>query len=173
MSCGVGRRRGSDLALLWLWCRLAATAPIRPLAWEPPYAVETAQEKAKRQKDKKKRWKTHLSNNYNLSCCVTSGVFVRANWHGFRCVVLTINLTNAFLSIPIWKKFTFTWDGQKIPLESWPRAMLTHLPSVIVKCERNLTIWTFCRTSHWSTVWWHCVIWTRNTRNTNNCWRPG
>ena len=22
-----------DLALLWLWCRLAATAPIRPLAW--------------------------------------------------------------------------------------------------------------------------------------------
>ena len=27
-----------DLALLWLWCRLAATA-IRPLAWEPPCAV--------------------------------------------------------------------------------------------------------------------------------------
>ena len=24
-----------DLALLWLWCRPAATAPIRPLAWEP------------------------------------------------------------------------------------------------------------------------------------------
>ena len=28
MSCGVGCRRGSDLALLWLWCRLAATTPI-------------------------------------------------------------------------------------------------------------------------------------------------
>ena len=25
-----------DLALLWLLCRLAATAPFRPLAWEPP-----------------------------------------------------------------------------------------------------------------------------------------
>ena len=24
--------------MLWLWHRLAATAPIRPLAWEPPYA---------------------------------------------------------------------------------------------------------------------------------------
>ena len=24
--------------LLWLWCRLAATAPIGPLAWEPPHA---------------------------------------------------------------------------------------------------------------------------------------
>ena len=28
MSCGVGPRRESDLALLWLWCRLAAIAPI-------------------------------------------------------------------------------------------------------------------------------------------------
>ena len=27
-----------DPALLWLWCRLAAAAPIGPLAWEPPYA---------------------------------------------------------------------------------------------------------------------------------------
>ena len=44
-----------DPALLWLWCRLAATAPIRPLAWEPPYAAGRAQEMAKRQKKKKKR----------------------------------------------------------------------------------------------------------------------
>ena len=50
MSCGVGRRRGSDPMLLWLWCRLAATAPIRPLAWEPLYAAGVAQEMAKRQK---------------------------------------------------------------------------------------------------------------------------
>ena len=27
------------LPLLWLWCRLAATALMQPLAWEPPYAV--------------------------------------------------------------------------------------------------------------------------------------
>ena len=44
MSCGVGCRLGSDPALLWLWRRLAATAPIRPLAWEPPYAAGAAQE---------------------------------------------------------------------------------------------------------------------------------
>ena len=36
MSSGVGRRCGLDLAWLWLWCRLSAAAPIRPLAWEPP-----------------------------------------------------------------------------------------------------------------------------------------
>ena len=28
-----------DPKLLWLWCRLAAVAPIQPLAWEPPYAA--------------------------------------------------------------------------------------------------------------------------------------
>ena len=32
---------------------LAAIAPIRPLAWELPYAAEVAQEMAKRQKKKK------------------------------------------------------------------------------------------------------------------------
>ena len=66
MSCGVGCRRGSDPALLWLWRRLVATAPIRPLAWEPPYAAGAAQEisnnnnnnnnkKDKRQKKNKKQ----------------------------------------------------------------------------------------------------------------------
>ena len=53
MSCGVGRRHGLDLALLWLWCRPAATAPIRPLAWELPCAVGGAL-KCKKKKKKKK-----------------------------------------------------------------------------------------------------------------------
>ena len=42
MSGGVGRRRSSDLAWLWLWCRPAAAAPIQPLAWELPYVMGTA-----------------------------------------------------------------------------------------------------------------------------------
>ena len=50
VSCGVGNRYGSDPELLWLWRRMAATAPIRLLAWEPPYAMGTALEKTKRQK---------------------------------------------------------------------------------------------------------------------------
>ena len=50
MSCSVGRRRGSDPTLLWLWCRPVAIALIRLLAWEPPYAAGAAQEMAKRQK---------------------------------------------------------------------------------------------------------------------------
>ena len=50
MSCEVGRRLGWDAALLWLWRRSAATAPIRPLAWEPPYAMGAALEKKERDK---------------------------------------------------------------------------------------------------------------------------
>ena len=42
MSCGVVRRCSSDPALLWLWCRLAAVAPIGPPAWESPYAMGAA-----------------------------------------------------------------------------------------------------------------------------------
>ena len=54
VSCGVGRKHGSDLVLLWLWCRLAATALIRPLAWEPPYARGAALKDQKKIKNKKK-----------------------------------------------------------------------------------------------------------------------
>ena len=52
MSCGVGRRRGSDPASLWLWRRPVAIALIRPLAWESPCATGAAQ---KRQKNTQKK----------------------------------------------------------------------------------------------------------------------
>ena len=42
MSCGVGCRSSSDPVLLWLWRKPVAIAPIRPLAWEPPYATNAA-----------------------------------------------------------------------------------------------------------------------------------
>ena len=44
MSCGVGRKHGSDAALLWLWCRR--------LAWEPPYALDTVPKKQKTKQNK-------------------------------------------------------------------------------------------------------------------------
>ena len=48
VSCGVGCRLGSDPAWLWLWNRLAAAAPIGPLAWEPPDAVGAALKRPKK-----------------------------------------------------------------------------------------------------------------------------
>ena len=53
MSCGVGQKRSSDLAWLWLQHRPEAVAPIRPLAWESPYAVGVALEKKTKTKQNK------------------------------------------------------------------------------------------------------------------------
>ena len=52
MSYGAGHRCDSDPMLLWLWCRLEATALIRPIAWEPPHASGAALEKTKTNKQK-------------------------------------------------------------------------------------------------------------------------
>ena len=71
MSCGIGRRLGSDPELLWLWCRPAATALIRPLTWEPPYAAGATQEMAKRPKKKKKERKKKVvaqKFSFNAAC---------------------------------------------------------------------------------------------------------
>ena len=50
MSCGVGCRRGSDLALLWLWCRPAATAA----NWTPSLGTSLCS-RCNHRKGKKKR----------------------------------------------------------------------------------------------------------------------
>jgi len=52
-----------DLVLLWLWCRLAAVAPIEPPAWEPPYATGVA---LKSKKEKKEKY-IHI---YESLCCI-------------------------------------------------------------------------------------------------------
>ena len=56
MNCGIGHRCGLDMALLWLWHRPAAAVPIRPLAWEFPYAMGAVQKK-----------------KINTRCCESSG----------------------------------------------------------------------------------------------------
>ena len=55
MSCGVGQGHGLDPTLLWLWWRLAATAPIQPLGWELPYATGVALNKRQKKKKKNKK----------------------------------------------------------------------------------------------------------------------
>ena len=59
VSCGVGHRLSSDPRLLWLWRRPVATAPVQPLAWEPPYAVGVALKDNKKKKEKKRKKPTY------------------------------------------------------------------------------------------------------------------
>ena len=72
MSYGVGRRHDSDPALLWLWRRPAATAPIRPLAWESPYAargsgpINGKKTKKKRERAREREMNVFLHFKLNL-----------------------------------------------------------------------------------------------------------
>ena len=52
--------------LLWLWCRLAAVAPILPLAWEPPYATVRPLKKKKRGVPVVAQWFTNPTRNHEV-----------------------------------------------------------------------------------------------------------
>ena len=60
----------TDLALLWLWRRLAATTLIRPLAWEPPFSMGVAPKRQKRPKKnpKKQKQKQNKNKNPHVNC---------------------------------------------------------------------------------------------------------
>ena len=83
MNCGVGRRCGSDLALLWLRCRAAAVAWIKPLAWEPPYAAGVA---LKRQRDKQtnkqtnKQTKQPTKQTWKQPKCPRTDEWIKKSW---------------------------------------------------------------------------------------------
>ena len=66
-----------DPALLWLWYRLATIAPIRPLAWEPPYTVGVALKKAKPKNPKNKTKQNKKPNPGDLSHYSEAGVLVQ------------------------------------------------------------------------------------------------
>ena len=74
MSYGVGHRRGLDLALLWLWCRLVAVAPIRPLAWELPFAPGAALKKKKKRIKIKLTGVSDVVQCNSLGCCGSAGL---------------------------------------------------------------------------------------------------
>ena len=100
VSCGVCGRQDSDLVLLWLWCRPAAVAPIRPLAWEPPYAAGMA---LRRQKTKKKK-----TTKKNLWCyCTRCNIFYALLTAGSLCArgktkwPRMLKLTNPCISCPL------------------------------------------------------------------------
>ena len=52
-----------DPALLWLWCKRAATALIGPLGWEPPYAEGLAIKREEGEGKREEEEEALFSNN--------------------------------------------------------------------------------------------------------------
>ena len=96
MSCGVGLRLGSDPVLLWL--RLAAVALIRPLAWEPLYAMGVAL----KSKGKKKL------KVLTLSFCMWIVLYVLTEW-SFRILSQICSALRCW-SLPPWSYCTSFWN---------------------------------------------------------------
>ena len=144
MSYGAGQRRSSDPALLWLWCRLAATALIRPLAWEPLYAAGAALWKGRKKKQKQKKQtkkKPKLKLMSNLSLTVSSTVdtlplstspFTVADGYTWRPIsrpslmgteeegYLPVLLLSYCLLIGLWNSSDFLKQEIMIKINEWP-----------------------------------------------------
>ena len=87
MSCSVGCRLSSDPELLWLWCRLAATAPIRP----PSLGTkEWQKDKTNKQTKKPRNLFIFL---LELRSCNLSGQMVCKGWAMWdECVTLLVKV---------------------------------------------------------------------------------
>ena len=64
------------LLLLWLWRGSAAVAPIRILAWEPPYAPGVALEKTGKKKKEKRKKDSYY---YYCHCYYSSPSFLNVS----------------------------------------------------------------------------------------------
>ena len=112
MSCGVGCRRGSDPALLWLWRRPVATAPIGPLAWEPPYAAGAAQEIATTTKRQKQN-KTKQKNNSLYNSIKKNKIGINITGKCKTCTLKTTKYLNRIKEdINKWEDIQYSWIGR-------------------------------------------------------------
>ena len=73
LSWGVGRKLSSDPELLWLWCRLAAGAPIRTLAGKFPNAMRVA---LKSKRERKEGGSTHSNLALGKSVLISRSQFL-------------------------------------------------------------------------------------------------
>ena len=124
----MGRRRGLDLALLWLYRRPVSTALIRPLAWETPHATGAA---LKGRKDKKKQNKTKQK-PHKLSGVNNKRI------HNQRPCYLLEGLLGAVSSYTM-RTHGKSWDGC---LGTWGKSALAHI------ANREEVTWAAFRSQH-------------------------
>ena len=99
MSCDVGCRRGSDPSLLWLWCRQVATALIRPLAWDPPYAAGSS--------PLTKNIYIYYCSIVDLQCCVNF-VVQQSDLYVYICIYMHMCIHVFLKSYFFWREILET-----------------------------------------------------------------
>ena len=115
MSCGVCCRCSLDPTLLWLWCRPAAIAPMRHLAWEPLYATGAALKRQNKQTNKKHSLQTKVQDHMTSQANFTK--HTKKNLYP-SFLNFSKRLRNHFLYIfqaNVWAPFSFNpTKGQNI-----------------------------------------------------------
>ena len=76
MGRGVDCRRVLDPGFLWLCHRLAAMAPVRPLAWELPYATGAALKRTNKQNTKQNKKNRRTCNGAALTASLQSNHYL-------------------------------------------------------------------------------------------------
>ena len=97
MSCGVGHRRGTDPALLWLWRRLAAATPIRSLVQELPYATPAALKSRGKKKKKRNYWSP-----YGLVKLSHGTTWIRIFLMGRSLTIISISFMFGIFYFPVF-----------------------------------------------------------------------
>ena len=78
-----------DPALLWLWCRLAVTAPIQPLAWDLLCAQIRPKKKQKKKKKKKTDIDLYIFTSKGLNKSLLNGKKKPNRFALYRCQIHT------------------------------------------------------------------------------------
>ena len=132
---------GQTIALLWLWCRLAAAAQIQPVAWELPRAVGVALKKKK--KDRKKNDQKIWTDTSPMKSCSSPFVITK----------LQSKTTMRYLYIPTRmvksKKLSITNADKKVGQQGLSSiasgnaqtALLENSFAVSYKTKHSFTIW--------------------------------
>ena len=126
----MGRRCGSDPVLPWLWCRLAAVAPIRPLAWESPYAIGTAL----KSKTKKKKWKPRTEQIEHVKCHLHCGMTSSPGYELFKSRRTAHSLSQAPFSLFLSRALSFLSFGPGTTLNAKLPGPSTPAPSPLCHC---------------------------------------
>ena len=104
MSCGVGQRHGSDLALLWLQCRPAAVALIRMNIYTFPTAV-------------------HKGSLFSTSSLTLATSQFFDNSHSNRCEVISCGFdlhSPSTFSCTCWPSVCLLWKNVYSEPLLWP-----------------------------------------------------